>query len=176
MIMKLKRRGYAAIIFLFSAMVFIIPTLAITFRQTMKFSDLTTVLLSQKHEKIAILTSTNKSIEHLSSEADYILSLTVSVNPSSSSELLIYEKSETYGDNTLSSEIYYMNYVISDDSVISDVFNFPPSQESYAGERHLLVKTTLYKNNLPSFREETAVEITVFGNINEFWRREFVIY
>ena len=142
----------------------------------MKFGDLSTILLSQKQEKIAILTLTNESIELLSSDVGAILSMAVSVNPGSSSELLVYEKSETFGDNTLSSEVFYMNYVISDDSLISDVLDFPPSQEIIAGERHLLVKTTLYKNNMPSFREETAVEITVSGNINKFWRREFVIY
>jgi hypothetical protein len=171
-----KRRGFVAIVFLFSAIIFIIPTLALTFRQTLKFSDLTTILIAQKQEKIAISTSTNESIEHLLSEADSILSLAVSVNPSSSLELLVYKKSETFGDNTLSSEIYYMNYVISDDSAIFDVLNFPPSQKTFAGERHLLVKTTLYKNNMPSLCEENAIEITVFGDFNKFWHREFVFY
>jgi len=171
-----KREGYAVLVFLFSSMIFLIPALAITYRQFMKFSDLTGVLIQQKQEKIAILKSTNESIEYLSSDKYPLLSFAVSVNPSSSSELLIYENSGIMGEHKLSSVIYYMNYVISDDSIISDASHYPPSQKTSAGERHFLIKTTLNKDGIPSHCEETAVEITPSGNINEIWHREFVIY
>jgi len=168
-----KRRGYVAIIFLFSAILFIIPTLAITFRQVLKFNDLTGILLAGKQEKIAILTSNKESIEHLSTDIPYILSRVASVNPSSSSELLIHENSGTIGDYSLSSKVYYMNYVISDDTVMSDALNYPPSQKIVADERHILLVTAIHKNELPSRREETALEITSTGQINELWHREY---
>jgi hypothetical protein len=174
-LMNSKRRGYAAIIFLFGAIIFIVPTLVITFRQVMKFNDLTFVLLQQKQEKIALYTLINKSAEHLFDISAHFSS-TVLVNPSSSSELLVYTVSETMGDHTLSSHIYNMNYVISDDTVISDVLDFPPSQITIAGEKYFLIKTTIQKNEIPSYCIETAIEITNSGSINEVWRREYLIY
>jgi hypothetical protein len=176
MIANSKHRGYAALFFLFGAMVFIIPTLVITFKHVLKFNDLTNILLEQKQEKIAILTSVNKALELLSGNVSFITLLNVSVNPSSSSELLIHENSETIGDHTLYSKTYYMNYIISDDTVISDALNYPPSQKIVAAERHFLIVTTLYKADSPSHREETAVRIAPSGSIDEIWRREFVIY
>jgi len=157
-------------------MIFLIPMLAITFKQVQKFNDLSGVLLQQKHDKIAVLKSTNKSIEHLSSGASPYLSMAVSINPSLSSELLIYENSEIMGNHTLKSRIYYMNYIVSDDTIISDAPDFPPSQKSFAGERHFLIKTTIHKVDTPSYCEETAVEITPSGNIKELWHREYIIY
>ena len=176
MIKNSKRRGYAALVFLFSAMLFIIPTLAFTFRQLVKFSDLTDILLQQKQEKISILTSEKKSIEHLHHEVSLIILMDESVNPISSSELLFHENLETIGNHTLSSEIYYMNYVVSDDSVISDALKYPPSQKIIADERHFLIVTTLIKTDMPSFRKETAVIVSPSGDISELWQREFVIY
>ena len=171
-----KRRGYAALVFLLSAMVFIIPALAITFRQVSKFDDLTRILLAEKQERIAILTSINETVEHLQANIPHILTWGTSVNPGSSSELLIYENSGTMGDYSISSKVYYMNYVVSDDADMSDALNYPPSQKIVADERHFLVRTIILKNELPSHREETALEITSSGHINELWHREYVVY
>jgi hypothetical protein len=176
MIVNSNHRGYAALVFLLSAMIFIIPTLAITFRHVVKFDDLTNILLVQKQEKTAILTSVSKALDLLSGDVSLITSLDVSVNPGASSELLIHENSEALGDHTLYSKTYYMNYIISDDTIISDALNYPPSHRAIADKRHFLIVTTLDKGNLPSYREETAVEIAPSGNIDEIWRREYVIY
>ena len=176
MIRSSKRKGYALLVFLFSSMIFIIPALVITFRQLTKFSDLTYILLEQKHEKIAILTSLKESRERLSNEVSLVMLMSVQVNPGASSELLYHENSVTIGNNTLTSRIYYMNYTISDDTVISDALNYPPSQKIIANERHFLIVITLHKTDIPSYRKETAVEIEASGNINELWQREFVIY
>jgi len=175
-----KRGGYAAIVLLFSSMIIIIPLLAVTFEQLMKFKDLADMLLRQKHEKIAVSTEINKSMEFLLKSITSYSSILD--NPSSSSKLLIHRDSGIIGENTLLSEIYHMNYVISDeidlsdDKAISDVFYFPPSRKTIAGERHFLIKTTLNKNEAPSYCKEVAVEISVSGNINELWHREYIIY
>ena len=176
MLTNTKRRGYVVIIFLLSAILFIIPTLVITFRQVSKFNDLTGILLAGKQEKIAILTSNKESIEHLSINIPNILSWGTSVNPSSSSELLVHENTISTGDYTISSKVQYMNYVISDDAVMSDALNYPPSQKIVADERHILLATTIHKNYLPSHREETALEISSSGHINVLWHREYTIY
>jgi len=173
LIHKTKHRGYVAIVFLFSAIIFIIPTLAITFRQVLKFNDVTAVLLQQKQERIALYTLMNKSKEHLIYMSPFSSSAIV-VDPISSSELLVNEVSETIGDHTLSSKIYNMDYVISDDTVISDALDYPPSQITFTGEKHFLIKTTIQKEEIPSYCIETAYEITISGSIYEMWQREFI--
>ena len=169
--------------FLIASMIVIIPILAVTFGQLMKFNSLTEILIRQKNEEIAVLKETNKSVKLLSSPViRHFLLEDALINPSSSSELLVHKNSEIIGKNTLATEIYSMNYIISsdidlsDETIISDVHNFPPSRKIIAGERHFLIKTTLNKNEAPSFCKETAFEITVSGNINELWHREYVIY
>ena len=177
------KRGYVTVVFLIVSMIVIIQILAVTFRQLMKFYDLSEIVIQQKNEEIAALKGTNISAELLSSPGirSFLLEGAL-VNPHSSSELLVYINSEIIGKNTLSTEIYSMNYTISsdidlsDESIISDVHNYPPSRKTIAGERYFLIKTTLNKNEAPSFCKETAFEITVSGNTNELWHREYVIY
>ncbi|MCL1940824.1 MAG: hypothetical protein FWG09_02695 [Synergistaceae bacterium] len=171
-----KHRGYVAIIFLFSAMIFIIPLLAVTFNQTMKFNDLGSVLIPPQREKAAVSAAFDKSVEYLTESGIIFHYLSVSVNPGWSAELLVREVDETIDGYALTTEIYYMNYVISDDTHVFDALKFPPSQKTVAGEQHFLVKTTLPKNEAPSRCEETAVEITVTGDVNVLWHREYVIY
>ena len=180
---KSKRGGYATLILLISSMIIIAPLLAVTFGQAEKFSYLANMLIRQKQERIVALTSINKSVEFLSTSGiHYFFPEDTLVNPSSSFELLVSEDSRIIGEYTLSSEIYNMNYVISDDADIlsympmSDIIKFPPSRKAVAGEKHFLIVTTILKEKLPSYRMETAVEIAPSGNANELWSREFVIY
>ena len=181
-----KRGGYATLTLLISAMIIIIPLLAITFRQAMKFSDLAIMRIRQKQEEIVVLTSINESVEYLLKSRAYDPYLPEGagalINPGSSSELFIRKSSETIGQYTLLTEIYDMNYVISDDidvtsnAVMSDILNFPPSQRAVAGNRHFLIKITVHKNETPSYRKETAVEIAASGNVSKLWSREFFLY
>ena len=163
-------------IFLFSAMIFIIPLLAVTFAQTMKFNDLGEILIPPQREKIAVSAAFDKSLEYLTESGIIIHYSSVSINPGWSAELLVRETNETIGGYPITSEIYYMNYVISDDTHVFDALKYPPSQKTVAGELHFLIKTTLPKNEAPSRCEETAVEITVTGDVNVLWHREYVIY
>ena len=173
----IKREGYTTLIFLISSMLIIVPLLTATFGQVTKFRDLTDISIRQKHEQIAVLTSINKSIEFLlTSGIHYFIPDAPLIDPSSSTELLVHEDSGIIAEFTLSSEIYNMNYVISDDTGISDILIFPPSQKTVAGAKHFLIRTTIHKSEAPSYCVEIAARLTPIGDVDELWRREFVIY
>ena len=173
---KSKHRGYAAIILLFSSIIIITPVIASTFKQLLKFSEISHILIQQKHERIAVLRAINESMDNLSAPGMTKDFHAVLINPSSSNELLVRNIHETIEGHAVSSRIYYMNYVISDDTIVTDALNFPPSKRPIAGERHFLIKTILHKNETPSFCKEIAVGITASGKINELWQREYVIF
>ena len=172
-----KRRGFVAIVFLFSSMMIIIPLLAATFGQVMKFNSLSGILMRQKYEQIAVLTAINESVGFLATSGIYnLLPDDALIDPSSSSELLVRGIYETIGRYTFLTNIYYMNYVISNDTFISDIFEFPPSRKTIEGEKHFLIRITINKNEAPSYRKETAVVIAPSGDLNELWRKEFYIF